>query len=253
VPNQHGAWAMVVTPALAGGIVGGFGPRSVLLLVAWLAGYGAYFAFTQWLRTPVVRRARWRAPLVTYGAVAAFVGGTLILMRPELLWWGPAYVALTGVSLAYTASGAARAWINDIVLMVAANLMAVTAVGASRPLAHTGGTPAWWPPGVDDPWAWLAAGMLFAYFLGTVFYVKTNLRERGHLAVYVASVAYHLVLAVAAWFLGVVPGIVGLALLARAAVVPKLPRRASAAQIGFGEFGATVCVLTAVLVTVFAR
>ena len=99
--------------------------------------------------------------------------------------------------------------------------------------------------------AWLAAAMLFAYFFGTVFYVKTMLRDKGRPGTYASSIAYHAAIDVVAWWLlGIVPGVVGLLLAARAVIVPRLRGPVPTRYVGFGEFGATVLVLVAVLVTV---
>ena len=247
VPNQHGAWAMVIVPCLTGSILGGFSLRGGLLLIAWLAAYCAYYALGQWLRAPKERRTRWWPPLLTYGTIAALAGGTLLVIRPALVWWGPVFALCLGVSLVFTANGAQRAWLNDLVLMVAANLMTVVAYGAALP-ASVARAKTWLPPGVDDRTPWLAGLMLFAYFFGTVFYVKTMLRDRHRPATYAASVAYHVLLAGAAWLLGSLPGLVGLLLLARAVIVPKLPGPVPTKYVGFGEFGATMLVLAAVLV-----
>jgi len=250
VPNQHGAWAMVIAPCLTGSILGGFSVRGVLLLVAWLAAYCSYFALGQWLRTPKGRRARWRPPMLTYGAVAVITGGALLLLRPTLMWWAPVFAVCLGVSLAFTANGAQRAWLNDFVLMVAANLMTVVAYGAALP-ASAPRPAAWLPPGVDSRAAWLGAAMMFAYFFGTVFYVKTMLRDKGRPGTYASSIAYHAAIDVVAWWLlGIVPGVVGLLLAARAVIVPRLRGPVPTRYVGFGEFGATVLVLVAVLVTV---
>ena len=135
---------------------------------------------------------------------------------------------------------------DDFVLMVAANLMTVVAYGAALPVS-TPRPAVWLPPGVDSHTPWLAASMMFAYFFGTVFYVKTMLRDRHRPPTYVASVAYHAALAVGAWWLGAFPGIVAVLLLARALIVPRLSGPVPTRYVGFGEFGATVLVLAAVL------
>lgn len=101
-------------------------------------------------------------------------------------------------------------------------------------------------------WAWLVTLIVFAYFLGTVFYVKTNIRERESRGWLVASIAYHAVLTV---FVAVFVAfgllhwshlLVWLALTARAAAVPMvraregtwlngLPAKRLAMVIGLGE------------------
>ena len=89
--------------------------------------------------------------------------------------------------------------------------------------------------------------LVFAYFFGTVLYVKTNIRERRNPAFYTASVAWH-----AAWTLLAALGsavtwlspawtLLLAALTARAAVVPRLRPPWTPKRIGFIEVG--VCVV----------
>jgi hypothetical protein len=246
VPNQHGAWAMLIAPALVGAVVGGVTWWHALLLVAWLTGYCCYFTWGQWLRTPPARRARWHAPMLVYGAISLVSGLFLLVPHCGLLAWAPAYIVLMSISLACTAKGATRGWLNDVDTLAAACLLTVVAAGVRT--AVRGPVSFWWPPpGATDIHAWIAAAALAAYFLGTVFYVKTMIRDKGSRPMYAASVAYHACVAVAAWLLGWPAGLLGLLLLARAAGVPKLPGPVTPKQIGFGEVAATVLVIAVVL------
>ena len=58
VPNQHGAWSMLVLPPIVGWVVGGFSWVNLLFLPTWWGGYLTYWSWSQWLRT---RSARKRA------------------------------------------------------------------------------------------------------------------------------------------------------------------------------------------------
>src|SRR6478735_121498 len=243
VPNQHGAWAMVVAPPVVGALVAGPTGWHALLVVAWLAAYCLYFAATQWLRSG--RRPRYRSPVLSYAAATAVLGVPLLVAAPALLRWAPAFAVLLGVSLRYAARRADRSYGNDLVTIAAAGL---------------GGTPAgWWPPGADDPRAWAAAGLLAAYLVGTVPYVKSMIRERDRPATYRLSVGYHAALVAGAVALaaagrpagaaGVALVVVAAALLGRAAALPRRGR-VRPAVIGAGEVVATIAVVGAVLAAV---
>ncbi|RMI14016.1 YwiC-like family protein [Cellulomonas triticagri] len=252
VPNQHGAWAMVVTPPLVGALVAGPRPVHLLLLVAWLAAYCTYFAATQWLRSG--RRARYRTPVLGYAAATAVLGVPLLALHPALLRWAPVYALLLAASLRYAARRADRSWANDLVTVLAAGLMTVVAAGLPGP-APSGLL----PPGADDGRAWTAAAVLTAYLVGTVPYVKSLIRERGEARTRRISTGYHAALLAVATLLAVTgavpaPGGAGLAvvaaaLLARAVVVPRRGRPSPAA-IGAGEVVATVAVTVATLLAV---
>lgn len=256
VPKEHGAWAMLVVPVLVGAVIAGATWRHAWLLVAWLAAFCAFSAAGLWLRSG--RRARYWPPVRFHALATAVLGGALLVTTPGLLWWGPVYAPLLAVSLAASSRRADRSWLNDILTVLAACLMTVVSAGLA------GGWPgSWVPPGADDPTAWLAAGLLAAFFLGTVAYVKTLIRDRGNPRVLAISVGYHAVLVVAAlvWLarcLGVGDGagvaaglfVVAAGLLARAVLVPRRRPWPSAKAIGLGEMASTVAVTAVTLLAV---
>ncbi|HWS58914.1 MAG TPA: YwiC-like family protein [Actinotalea sp.] len=249
VPNQHGAWAMLLLPVLVGAAHAG--PRwwHLLLLTAWLVAYLGFQAVALWLRAR--RRARYLPPARTYAGAAVLLGAATVLTAPspaELLRWGVVYAPLLAASLGYSWRRADRSLVNDLLMVLAASLMAVVAHATSAPAAvWTGlGGVAGWLPGGSDPTAWSLAGVLLGYFAGTVLYVKTMIRERGNRRMYVTSVAYHLGLAAVVLVAGVRGSTVaGLALLfaalaVRAAVVPRVWPRATPRAVGLGEVAASV-------------
>lgn len=251
VPNQHGAWAMVVLPTVVGATLAGPTWRHLLVLAAWLAAYCAYFAATQWLRSG--RKPRYRPPLVGHGAVTAVLGGAVLALQPALLRWAPLYAVLLGVSLVCAQRRADRSYTNDLVTITAASVMTVVAAGLGHPTVGP------WPPGATDAAAWVATAMLAAYLVGTVPYVKSMIRERHRPATYRLSVGYHAVLLAAAvagtaagWVRGgtaVLLVVVTGALLARAALLPRRGR-VRPHVIGAGEAVACVAATAAVLLAV---
>ncbi|MEX2549888.1 MAG: YwiC-like family protein [Nitriliruptoraceae bacterium] len=240
-PEQHGAWAMLILPALAGAWLSGPRWPQLALGAFWLLGYLAYHAAGRWLRAH--RRPRDRAPVLVYGSLAAALGLLTLTLAPHLLRWVPVYLPLLGISLWLTAGGRERSLINDVVTVVAACLMAAVTFDA----------------GDGERWLslWVVTGVLVAYFLGTVLYVKTMIRERGRRAFRLASIAYHLVVTVAAggavlrgwqsWWLVVIAGV----LTVRAALGPAInARRAQPIRpvvVGVGEIVASVAVTAAAL------
>lgn len=239
VPNQHGAWAMLVLPLAVGALRAGPEAVHLWLLVAWLVAYLAFFATGLWLRS--ARKARYRPPVIAYAGAAGAVGLPLLVAEPELVRWGVVYAPLLVVSLGYSARRAERALANDLVTIVAASLMAVVAYG----VAHDDGA---WLRGTATPTAWVLAAAVCAYLAGTAFYVKTMIRERGNPAMYRWSVGYHATVAAA---FAVVPGVrvpavaAFLAVMAvKAAVVPRRWPRLRPAPIGAGEVVASVLLAT---------
>lgn len=223
---------MLVVPPVVGGVVGGWSWRHVLLLVAWLVGYLAFHAAGLWLRSG--RKARYLRPVLVYGGAGGTLLAALLLVAPALLRWAPVFVVLLAVSLVASVRRADRSWWNDAVTVGAACLLTPVAAGLGDG-APTAGT------------VWTATGVLAAYFLGTVPYVKSMIRERDDPRVLRASVAYHVVVATVLALVHPLLGVVGLLLTARAVVVPWRWPRATPAALGVGEVVATVVVTAATL------
>ncbi len=234
IPPQHGAWAMLVLPYLAGVAVAGFEWPDIPLLGAWIAGY--LFSYYALQAVKVRRPARFREQLLLYGAITTPLAALVVLARPEVLWYAPPYAVLLGVNAWYAWRRQERALLNDIASVAQSCLMVfVTATTAEV------------PPG-EVLVAFLA---VLGYFTGTVFYVKTMIRERGSIPYRRASVVWHAVaLGVMTWAIDSgwsgVPLIVVFAwLLARAWLLPGRPL--SPKRVGVIEIVNSVLLLVAVV------
>lgn len=247
LPQQHGAWAMLVVPPVVGAVMSGPTWRHGLLLVAWLVAYLAYNAMALWLRSG--RKARYLPPVRAYAVAAVLVGGTLLVFAPGLLVWAPVYAVLLGISLGASVRRADRSWANDAVTVLAACLMTLVAagLGSRAPAEAARSTIAWGRSLVDGSAVAprpvvLAAAVLLAYFWGTVLYVKTMIRERGRADVLAWSIGYHVVIAAAGSVVHPLLGAVGVLLAGRAGAVPRRWPRATPKAIGIGEIVATLVV-----------
>ncbi|GAA1627179.1 YwiC-like family protein [Catellatospora bangladeshensis] len=226
VPPQHGAWAMLLVPYLAGLLVAGFRWLDLPLLGAWVAGYLLSYFALQAVKTGRLRR--FGPQLALYGPVTAVLAAPVVVLRSAVLLFAPAYAALLGVNVWYARRRRERALLNDLASVAQSCLMVfVVAV-----VAHV-------PPGrVLAPFV-----IVLLYFTGTVLYVKTMIRERGSAAYRRASVGFHALALVAAAALGPVPAAVFAVLLARAWALPR--HRLTPKQVGLAEIAASALVLTA--------
>lgn len=209
LPDQHGAWAMLAVPFLAGTLLA---PRPgwahALLFAAWLLGYTAVFHGQQWLRLHArgLRSARRHGrPAVVFGAAFAAAALPLAVAHPWLVAAAAAASPFVAVNTVYAWRGRERALANGLAAVVPACGMLLVA-------ARLGGL----APGG----AWAAAVACLLYFAGTVPYVKTMIRERGSRAYRVGSVAYHAVALAAAAALSPWLAIPFAAYLTRAAALP---------------------------------
>lgn len=229
---------MLVLPLVVGALRAGPRWPHLWLLAAWLLGYLAFFATGLYLRSG--GKPRYRPPAVAYATAAAVVGGGLLAWQPDLLRWGVVYLPLLAASLAFSARRAERHLLNDLLTIAAASLIAVVAFWM-----HDDGA---WLPGSGSPTAWMVAGVVFGYLVGTALYVKTMIRERGEVTWYAASVAYHLGLTAAMVWLLLPAAPLFAALTIRAAAVPRLFPGTRPYAIGLGEIAASVA-LAVVLLT----
>lgn len=226
VPNQHGAWAMLASPLLVGVLASGFAWVHLPLALFWFAGYFAFFATSQWLKAR--RRARWFPPVRFYGLLSVALGVVVLVMQPRLALWAPLFLLPLGIGLYAAAQRNERALLAGLATTAGSALMTVVAYVAG--------------PGDDLERARLLALVQALYFGGTVFYVKTVIRERDNVSYRWISAGYHLLaVAVVAVVLPAWPLLVVFALLLlRSIVVP--PLRPTPKQTGIGEVVATVAV-----------
>ncbi len=232
VPNQHGAWAMLASPLLVGAIAAGPDWIHVPLAAFWFVGYFAFFAASLWLKAG--RRPRYLPPVRTYAAAAAALGVVVAALEPALLRWAPLFVLPLGVGLWAAAHRRERELLSGVTTVIASALMTVVAYDA-------GG-------GGDLRRAWLLALVQFLYFAGTVFYVKSAIRERDNRRFLTLSTLVHASSMVGLTFLSARVGLVFAALTVRAAYVPRL--QLTPRQLGIGEIVATVVVGVVSLVAI---
>jgi hypothetical protein len=226
---------MLASPLLVGVLAGGAAWVHLPLAAFWFAGYFAFFATSLWLKAS--RRAKWFPPVRAYGLLSLALGGCVLVLEPGLVRWVPLFVVPLGIGLYAAAHRQDRALVSGLATTAGSALMTVVAYDAG--------------PGSDLARAWQLALVQFLYFAGTVFYVKTVIRERDNPAFRVLSGVYHaLALVVVAAVFGLIDNdgtawpllVVFTLLLARAVLVP--PYRPTPKQVGIAEIAATVAVAT---------
>lgn len=187
IPNQHGAWAMALTPAIVGTLGVAFGaerfPAAIVwLLIAWLIGYCAFFAFGQAARARTVeRRRQYMPPVLTYGAISLVAVTIVVVQDPSVLEWAWRYAPLVWIAVWETLQRRPRSLASGAATTVASALLVAV-------IAHLAGLPTGW----SSP-AMAATTFLALYFTGTVPLVKTMVRDRGSSAMLAFSIGYHVV------------------------------------------------------------
>ena len=196
VPNQHGAWAMLLLPIVTGlttaaVIAPSYGnPVQWLALtfmpLAWIFGYAAFFAFGLWFKTRAPSRRRaYLWPLLTYTALTIACCAVVLFLQPRLLWWAVAFIPLIAVAVMEVFRRRPRSLISGISTTVASALMYIVAVSAS------GFSVLPWFFSEAPVAIWVTTLIIGLYFTGTIFYVKTIIRERDNAPFERVSLRYH--------------------------------------------------------------
>lgn len=262
VPNQHGAWAMLISPAVLGLISGVVmllrtdAPLSRLgvllaVLVAWFFGYFAFFAFglAARARNPQ-RRAKYLTPVYVYGAISLVGICAALALQPELMWWAIPFTPLVAIAVWETIKGRSRSTVSGVSTTVASALLypALTSVGSATGDAGVQG--------------WAAMIFLAVYFSGTIPFVKSMIRERNNPRYLAGSITYHVAAVLAVWVVAVALGVgwvagilmVGTLLVAlwRSMYIPMASQRGAtwtARRLGMAEIPVLLMACAAVLAT----
>lgn len=241
VPQYHGGWAMVIAPPLVGiaaqpAVSTRTAWAQYSLFFLWFIGYFLFYCATVWLRSRM--KKRYLPPVQVYAAAVCLLGFITVLLAPFLWRWAILYAPLMTFA-AWTAwKRKERSLASGLDTTLAACLLIPMMYDVGSAGAH-GFT--------ATPDIWVMTALYFGYFAGTVFYVKTNIRERGSQSYFFASVLWHLcwtILAIAVAYSNKIdvswPHVfIWVILSARAAIVPMyakyrgIPVRAH--YIGVGE------------------
>lgn len=227
VPPQHGAWAMLLLPYLAGLLSAGSAWPDLPLLAAWIGGYLlSYFAL---LAVKTRRPARYRDQLLAYGLTTLAAGAVVLAARPQLILYAPVFALALAVNGFFASRRDDRALVNGLVSAAAATLILPVVASVA------GGSP--WDVGGTFT-------VVLLYLAGTVLFVKSCIRERENKAMFAASAAFHAAaLAVAAW-IAPVYGVAFGWYLVRAAGLPR--RRMTPPQLGLVEIVSSLLLLVSV-------
>lgn len=230
IPNQHGAWAMLIVPFLFGVFASAPVIFHLPLFLGWLLLYLFTFPLLQLIRTG--KKDRYKKPLMLYGVLLAPLAGALLLVKPGLSWYALSLLPFFLINCYYARKNQERAIANDFaaVLLFSSIVFVTYKIG-----------------GGND---WGVALSLFSlsvlYFAGTVFYVKTMIREKRNKVFYWLSVCYHIIqIAVMAWLFSPWLLLPAGALLIRAIVSPRL--QPSIKVVGISEIGYAVMMTATVL------
>ncbi|MNO38684.1 hypothetical protein D3C76_287920 [compost metagenome] len=229
IPNQHGAWAMLIIPFLFGIVASEPGPIHILLFTCWLIIYLLMFALLQWIRTGKAKY--YRTPVLVYSLLLIPLALWLVLLQPAVVGQSLMFFPLFIVNAYYAKRKKERALINDIAAIVQFSLMVFISFNIGGGTDYRGVT------------ALFVVSVL--YFVGTAFYVKTIIREKNNKRFYYYSAGYHLALVLLSlWLLPWIMVGAATILLLRAIWFPRIG--ITVKQAGISEIICSIIVLMSV-------
>jgi hypothetical protein len=233
IPNQHGAWAMLILPFLFGLAASPKQFIHIPLFVCWFFIYLFSFPVLQWIKTG--NSKRYRKPVVIYGAILLPLLASLVWVKPALIWYGVLLLFFFMANMYYAKMKNERALLNDITAI----LLFCSFI---YPVVHIG-------EGGDWTLTTELFLLLVCYFIGTALYVKTIIRERKNPRYYYASIIYHLIIVLLAAWIKVFLVIPFLILFIRAIWLPKFELKAK--HVGMAEIGFSLMLYVSVLFLYF--
>jgi hypothetical protein len=182
VPHQHGAWAMLALPILVGVAASRFVPGQLLLGAAAVAVYLASATLQAWLRSK--RRPSYVPSIISYAAAATLFGIPLVLLEPRLILAVIVAAPAGALTLAASRPGRPRELALSLAHVAQASVLAPAAM-------LLGGETRIWVLGATT-------AIVAAEMAGSVLAVRSVIRERDNVAFAARSVAYHVVITLAA-------------------------------------------------------
>lgn len=168
---------MLIMPFLLGIAISGPTFDHALAGVGFFIGYIAMYAFLTMVRQPK-RMKDFVLCFLVYSGIAALFLLTPFLHKPQAFIPILAMIPLLGISVIFIVKKKERHFANDLAGIVALTMLLPIAASLGQ---H-----------VQLPAILLAMGLNIVYFTGSVFYVKSMIRERTNRTFQIIGICYHL-------------------------------------------------------------
>lgn len=176
IPKQHGAWSMLILPFLLGGIVGGWTLAHIPFAIAWLFVYMGTFFLFQFIKQRKKSQQMLRT-VITYLTIATVAAIPVFLSEWRLVWFVLVMIPFGLVNAYFAKIKDERNVWNDVSAVTSFCIggMASYYLGART---------------LDATMVWVFV-LPYLYFLGSIFFVKTMIREKKSVSYRNLSWGYH--------------------------------------------------------------
>lgn len=176
-PREHGAWAMLIMPFLLGIAISGVTIYHLSSGIGFFFGYLAMNAFLMMVRQP----KRFREVLLSFPVYAGV--GTIFLFppflhKPQAFLPILAMLPLLAISVMFILKKRERHFANDLAGITTLTMLLPISAGLGQQLHY--------------PTLFLTMVLNIVYFTGSVFYVKSMIRERSNQTFRWMGIFYHI-------------------------------------------------------------
>jgi hypothetical protein len=165
IPREHGAWSIWITPFTVGAVLS---PWTELTLFAFIGVLCLYISSAPILVLARSRRVK-ESPLPSFflfSTLGSLVIGFLVWRIPELILYGVLILPLFIINFWFAKENKERLIINDLAAIIALSSVSMFIVHMGYGYFHWIGVKIWL--------------LSILYFTGTVFFVKSFIREKGN-------------------------------------------------------------------------
>ncbi|QTM98346.1 hypothetical protein ERJ70_02850 [Sediminibacillus dalangtanensis] len=237
LPKQHGAWAMLIIPFFLGSIAGRFTFWHIPLFLGWLCLYLSSYPFIMVFKKKR-NNSHYKKGAILFGLAALLFLLPVLWTEWRLIFFGISMLPLFWINIYFAKQKKERAFLNDVVAVV------TFCIGGLA--SYFLGT------GTIDQTAIVLAAYNFLFFFGSIFYVKTMIRQKKNRQFLYFSWCYHLLLTIGLFFIvGLWLAVAYFPSLLRAWLLPG--RTLSIKKIGILEILNSVFFFVLMLVTVLSE
>lgn len=186
LPDQHGAWAMLIIPFWIGVVAQGFMWQHIFFFLGWLLLYLATYPMLQLFKKRKMSfHLKWTAIYLIPALLLLLIP---LITRPSIIYFGLAMIPFFMINIYFSSKKNDRAFLNDISAIIS---FCIAGLASS-----------YLPAGEIGEKAIYAFVLSFLFFVGTTFYVKTMIRERNNIKYKYYSWIYHFVVPIGFFLFG---------------------------------------------------
>jgi len=186
LPKQHGAWAMLIIPYWLCVIAAGFQWVHIPFFIGWFFIYLTTYPLLTIIKTKKPRDLlKW---VYLYVSLAIIFIAIPFMYNPEIILFSIFLLPLFAFNIYFASTNNERDLLNDICAVIVFSIAGLIAGFLSE--------------GFISELVWVVAILSFFFFLGSIFYVKTMIREKTNITYKWVSWIYHGLLVVVSLLFG---------------------------------------------------